>query len=384
MHIHSKLCSKLRSSPLLLAIAFVAALAIGVPASAQKIISFDAPNAGTAQNQGTVALGINLEGTITGCVTDSSYGKHGFVGTLKGGFTDFDAPGADPLLGGTCAQAINDFGFITGYSIDSNGVYHGFVRAPDGKVSVFEAPGADTIDSNFGTYPMSINNLGAVVGFYWDANSTAHGFLRAADGKFTTLDDPAGGKGVNQGTWPYSINDFGMIVGATTYSNNVSVGLLRTADGRYHDFEFPLATYFNTAYINDFGVIAGSYSRVHDPTCGCSYDFIGYQRAPDGKLTTYQPSGSGTTTTYANDGTWTNAVNIVGATTGYFITDEAELYAFLREANGKIIAFGYPDQAAVPGSYEGSGGYAINAAGVVAGFWNDSNFANHGLLRLPN
>ena len=383
MHKNANLCRKARRLSLLIAVTTFAALALTVQASAQKIISFDAPKAGTAQNQGTIALAINLEGVITGRVTDSSYGTHGFVGTLKGGFTDFDAPGADPLLGGTVAQAINDFGVITGYCVDSNGVYHGFVRTPDGTISVFEAPGANTTDANFGTYPMSINLLGAVVGFYWDANSTAHGFLRAADGKITSLDDPAGGKGVNQGTWPYRINDFGVIVGATTYANNVSVGLLRTPNGRYDDFQFPLTTYFNSAYINDFGVIAGSYSQVHDPTCGCTYDFIGYQRMPDGKLKTYAPSGSGTTTTYADDGTWTNAVNIVGATTGYVISDDAEVNAFLRDANGKITVFGYPGQAAVPGSYEGSGGYAINAAGVVAGFWNDSNFANHGLVRLP-
>jgi|ERR1039458_1837684 hypothetical protein len=382
MHTNSNLGSKPRTLPLWIAVTAFVALAMTVQASAQKIISFDAPNAGTAQSQGTVAFGINLEGTIAGLVTDSSNGTHGFVGKLKGGFTDFDAPGADPYLGGTCAGAINDFGVITGYSVDSNGVYHGFVRTPDGKISVFDAPGADTVDANLGTYPNSINNLGAVVGFYWDVNSTAHGFLRAADGKITTLDDPAGGKGAEQGTWPYSINDFGVIVGATTYSNNVSVGLLRTANGRYDDFQFPSATYFNTAFINDFGVIAGSYSQVYSDSE--PYDFTGYQRTPNGKLTTYQPSGSGTTTTYAYDGTRTNAVNILGATTGYFINDEAEVYAFLREANGKITVFWYPDQAAVPGSYEGSGGYAINAAGVVAGFWNDSNFANHGLLRLPN
>lgn len=351
-------------------------------ANAQQLISFDAPNAGTGQNQGTVAYGINLKGTITGIVTDSSNGTHGFVGTLKGGFTDFDVLGADPIVGCTCAQAINELGVITGYSIDSNSVYHGFVRTPNGKISVFDAPGADTMDAGLGTYPMSINNLGAVVGFYWDANSTAHGFLRAADGKITTLDDPAAGSGANQGTWPYSINDFGVIVGATTYSNSVSVGLLRTRNGSYDDFKFPSVTYYNTAYINDFGVIAGSYSRVYidsEP-----YDFIGYQRMPDGKLKTYKPSRSGTTTAYQYDGTWTNAVNIVGATTGYFLNDDAEAYAFLREADGKITVFGYPGQAVVPGSYEGSGGLAINGVGVVAGFWNDSNFASHGLLRLPH
>jgi hypothetical protein len=235
-----------------------------------------------------------------------------------------------------------------------------------------------------GTYPLSINNLGATVGFYYDSNFTAHGFLRAADGKLTTFDDPDAGTGTYQGTWPYSINDFGVIVGATTYPNKVSVGLLRMPNGRYQDFEFPSATYYNGAYINDLGVIAGSYSQVYDPTCGCSYDFIGYQRTPDGKLTTYEPSGSGTTTTYPDDGTWTLAENIFGATTGYFTNDEAEVFAFLRESNGKITVISFEGQAMVPGSYDGTVGEAINAEGVVTGFWNDGNLAAHGFLRLPN
>jgi hypothetical protein len=373
---------------MLIAVAALVALAapgrLAAQEQAQQLISFDAPNAGASQYQGTVARGINLEGTITGYVTDSSYGTHGFVGTLKGGFTDFDAPGADPIVGCTCAYAINDFGVITGVSVDSNNISHGFVRTPDGTITVFDAPGA-YMAAGSGTFVISansINNLGAVVGVYYDANFTAHGFLRAADGKMTTFDDPAAGNGARQGTWSYGMNDFGVIVGATTYPDGTSHGLLRTPNGRYPDFEFPSATFYNTAYINDFGVIAGSFSQVYSSSE--PYDFTGYERTPDGKLKTFKPSGSGTTTTYPYDGTWTNAENIFGATTGYFYNDEAESYAFLREADGKITVFGYPGQAAVPGSYYGSGGYAINAAGVVAGFWNDSNLAAHGLIRLPN
>jgi hypothetical protein len=173
-----------------------------------------------------------------------------------------------------------------------------------------------------------------------------------------------------------------VIVGATTYPDGTSHGLLRTPNGRNPDFEFPSATYSNTARINDLGVIAGSYSQEYLDSV--PYDFAGYQLTPDGKLKTFTPSGSGTTTAYPDDGTWTNAENIFGATTGYFYNDEAEAYAFLRDANGKIVVFGYPDQAVVPGSYTGSFAYAINASGVIAGFWYDSNFAIHGFIRLPN
>jgi hypothetical protein len=73
-------------------------LTITSQASAQKIIVFDAPNSGTGAFQGTQATGINLEGTITGNVTDNGFGTHGFVRTPNGSFTNFDAPGADPCV----------------------------------------------------------------------------------------------------------------------------------------------------------------------------------------------------------------------------------------------------------------------------------------------
>jgi hypothetical protein len=348
-------------------------------ATAQRLITFDAPDGGTGPYQGTTPLGINLNGTITGIVTDSSNGTHGFVGRLKRAFTNFDAPGADPVAGGTSPNAINDFDVITGVSVDSNYVEHGFVRTPDGTITVFDVPGAGSVPGSYqGTYSASINDLGEAVGYYLDANYTAHGFLRAANGKITTFDDPAAGSGVYQGTWPNSINDFGVIVGATTYSDNSSHGLLRTKNGSYPDFQFPSPTDYNTAFINDRGVIAGSYAQAPFT------DFVGYQRTPDGRMTVFEAPGSGATTTYSYEGTWMNALNLQGTTTGYVQSADVESNSFIREANGKITVFELPGQAAVPGNYTGSGGFAINAAGVVTGKWYDANLAIHGFLRLPN
>ena len=45
----------------------------------QRIITFDAPGAGTAAGQGTTALGIVPNGTISGFYADASSVLHGFL-----------------------------------------------------------------------------------------------------------------------------------------------------------------------------------------------------------------------------------------------------------------------------------------------------------------
>src|SRR5216683_1075940 len=70
------------------------ALAISIPLSAQTIITFDAPGAGTAPGQGTWAYAINPSGAITGFFFDSVTAAHGYVRSNQGVITVFDAPGA--------------------------------------------------------------------------------------------------------------------------------------------------------------------------------------------------------------------------------------------------------------------------------------------------
>src|ERR1700675_4137207 len=135
---------KLRTWMSMTVVCLFAALAMAVQTSAQEIITFDAPSSGTAAYQGTASAAINLFGTITGNVTDNSYGTHGFVRTPDGQFAEFDAPGADPIVGGTFPASINDFGVVTGYYIDTNGGTHGFLRTPDSQITTFDGPGTGT------------------------------------------------------------------------------------------------------------------------------------------------------------------------------------------------------------------------------------------------
>ena len=113
------------------AIAVLAALATRVGLAAQdnrdgkqaKIVTIDAPGAGTSPGQGTSAFGINPSGAITGFARDASDVRHGFLRDRDGTFTTFDAPGAGTgSHQGTRAYSINPAGAITGNDVDAGGV----------------------------------------------------------------------------------------------------------------------------------------------------------------------------------------------------------------------------------------------------------------------
>jgi len=125
------------------AMTLFAALAITVQTCAQsqiaannappkaKIITFNAPGAGTGSGQGTQPAGINLEGLIAGNYFDSNWASHGFLRTANGTIAKFNVEGAGTGSGqGTTPQSNNMEGAITGYYVDSSRAYHGFLRTP--------------------------------------------------------------------------------------------------------------------------------------------------------------------------------------------------------------------------------------------------------------
>jgi len=350
-------------------------------ANAQQIIKFDAPNSGTSTGQGTFTTAINLTGTIIGYVTDNDNGTHGFVGTPAGGFTDFDAPGANPVVGCTCPAAINDLGVVTGSDIDTNSVYHGFVRTRDGQITTFDDSQAPAgTGEGQGTIPAGINDVGTITGYYVDGNNATHGFVRTPDGKITTFDAP----GASDGTYPGNINDSGVIAGTFYDTNGVGHGFVRTAGGQIttfnppHSWTGPTSYGTGSAYINDLGVIAGSYFDAS------TYVEYGYIRWPDGQFTEFAAPHAGTVVTNVDQsGTIVYSVNLEGATTGLILDDNFEAHSFVRAANGEATTFDIPGQIHVPDMDAGSAGVGINAQGVIAGHWRDPNLVFHGYVRLP-
>jgi hypothetical protein len=73
--------------------------------------------------------GINPQGTITGSINDGYEVNHGFVRTPDGTITLFDAPDAGTGVNqGTLPIGVNPAGVIAGWYRDSNGLSHGFLR----------------------------------------------------------------------------------------------------------------------------------------------------------------------------------------------------------------------------------------------------------------
>ena len=233
------------------------------------IITFDAPEAGTGPQQGTIALAINDLGTIAGHYFDSHPITHGFVRAKDGTISKFDAPdgGTGPYQG-TFTWGMNSVGAVTGSVRDSSDVFRGYVRAPDGTFSRFDVSGAGTLQFQ-GTIPSDINLAGLIAGYWIDPSNVYHGFLRAPDpdGTITSFDVLGAGTGPGQGTaigTVDNLNSAGDISGNSIDANNVYHGYLRLADGNIDVFDVPGAgTGPNQGTqcggINDTGWIVGGY-----------------------------------------------------------------------------------------------------------------------------
>jgi uncharacterized membrane protein len=359
-------------------------LGLGFSTSAQepRIIKFDAPNSGTLAYTGTEATGVNFFGTVTGTVTDNNFGTHGFVRTPDGKFTDFDAPGADPVVGCTCPSAINDLGMVAGYYIDTNGVSHGFLRSPNGKFTTFDVPGV----GGYGSAPIAMNPEGAIVGYYTDSNYSFHAFLRSPDGKFTTWIGPdactGNGAGGCYGTGASNINAFGTIAGGfeDNSGNFVHHSFVRKAEGKLKTFDVPSAgtgSYQGTGCpgcalgLNHLGAIAGIYSDANSVNHG-------FVRSPDGKFTTFDAPGAGTGS-YEGTGCYSDcpvSLNNWGAITGVYIDANFVYHGYLRSPEGKIVTVDpvgstrtFPD--------------GINDFGSITGYYLDANNVYHSFLTVP-
>jgi len=356
-------------------------------AQEHRVTEFDAPNAGTGQYQGTAPSSVNIFGAITGSVTDNSYGTHGFVCTSDGHFTEFDAPGADPVVGGTYPELINDLGVVLGYDIDTNGVSHGFLRTADGRFTTIDAPGANT-GASPGTFARSFNLEGVVVGGYYDANNFTRGFRRAPDGSFTTFVAPGEcttnlGTGCH-GTGAWNINIFGVIVGPyeDNSGNFVEHTFIRFPDGTFTTFAVPGSSMeagqgtgpASSSGLNDAGAITGNYYDANNV-------FHGYLRYPNGSFIKFEAPGADTTDAYY--GTFPESLNNFGAIAGYYLDSNGVYHGFLRNPDGAFATFEAPGADTNAGDYNGTFPISISSSGAITGYYVDASNVFHGFLRRP-
>jgi len=345
-----------------------------------EITEFDAPDASTLPNLGTVALDINVGGIIVGYYVDKNIVAHGFLRTPDGKIIPFDAPGAGLEHGagqGTAAYGINDLGVIAGEVEDQNKLFHGFLRFRDGSFTTFDAPGAGT-SANQGTVPLNINLFGVTAGYFIDGNNVTHGFVRSADGDIRTIDAPGAVK-AGIGTFVCEatcLNLEGEITGWYFDANNTVHGFVRAPDGHLTVVDAPDAATGNFtgtigASINAEGTITG-YSLDANDTAHS------YLRSRDGTFTTFHvPSAS----TAAGEGTAALAINLFGAVTGEFNDASSVMHGFSRSPRGTFATFDAPHSGT--GAGQGTNPSSNNAEGAVVGWYIDANNSIHGFLRTP-
>ncbi len=371
------------------------ALSMAVAASAgPRIITFDAPGAGTMAGQGTGCFAvtdcsvlINNFGAITGYYLDANNVFHGFVRSPDGKFTSFEAPDADTTpddFNGTVPNAINDAGAITGAYYDVNSVGHGFLRSPDGTFTTFDAP-----DSVGYTNPVAVNLQSDIVGYYGDQNGQARAFLRRADGSFATWSGPdactgAPAGGFCGGTAAFSINIFGTVAGGYGDSNLVSHVLIRTPAGKLQTFSVPSAGTGSgqgtgcpgcSRGLNVFGAIASYYIDGN-------YVVHGFLRSSSGEITTFDAPGEGPAgvNCYAD---CPIGLNDFGAIAGTYLDANDVNHGFLRSPDGKFTTIDAPGADMTSGSYNGTTVVSINDQGAITGYYYDASNVSHGFLRLP-
>jgi hypothetical protein len=363
-------------------------------ANAQRIITFDAPGAGTGSGQGTGCFAytdcsvlINNFGAITGYYLDANNVFHGFLRSPEGTFTNFEAPGSDTTandFNGTLPNAINDAGAITGIYYDVNNVGHGFLRTPEGAFTTFDAPGSVGY-----TNPVAINVESGIVGYYGDQNGQARAFLRHPDGTFETWSGPDACTSAPPGefcggTAAFNINVFGTVAGGYGDTNIVHHLLIRTPAGKLQTVSDPGAGTGSSQGtgcpgcsigLNLFGAIAGYYVDGN-------YLVHGYLRTPSGEFITFDgpdegPNGMGC----YND--CPIGLNDWGAITGSYLDANNVYRGFLRSPDGAVITFEAPGADTTANDYNGTFPYSINDQGVITGYYLDVNNVSHGFLRIP-
>jgi Chitobiase/beta-hexosaminidase C-terminal domain len=353
-------------------------------ASSGATTEFDAPDAGTGQNQGTFAISIDAADDVAGQYSDSNTALHGFVrnGT-SGVVTEFDVPGAPTNIKhrGTIPMSIAA-GNVTGFYSDAGAVRHGFVctdvLSGTQNCTTFDPQGAGT-SATQGTIALSINSEGDVAGFYIDANKTDHGFIRtAATGAITApIDAPGAGTGSGgnisfQGTVVTSIDAAGDVAGVYADSSGVYHGFLRAAGtGNFTSpIDAPLAGAgglfpgTSPASLNNAGVMAG----IYQGSSGLTHGFV---RAANGTITAPLDEPNATTGGVGElpGGTANVSINDSGTVTGGYFDKNGVIHGFVLGPGAAVAPTFNPPA----GTYSSTQSVAISDSDASAAIYYTTN-----------
>jgi hypothetical protein len=76
-------------------------------------------------------------------------------------------------------------------------------------------------------------------------------------------------------------------------------------------------------------------------------------------------------------------LNDFGAITGSYLDANNVFHGYIRSPDGKFFTFDAPGADLAAGDFNGTFPVSINDAGVVSGYYIDSNNVFHGFLLLP-
>lgn len=133
---------------------------------------------GSATSQCTA---LNDSGTSVGLYYDSVGTLHGWMRTSTGTISTIDVPGAStvpataPCISGTVAGTvplgINNAGYVSGHYWDTSNNEHGFLMTPAGKFYTLNVPGA------YQTSGGGLNDKVVVVGHFSDSSCNTSGYI---------------------------------------------------------------------------------------------------------------------------------------------------------------------------------------------------------------
>ncbi len=267
---------------------------------------------------------------------------------------------------------------------------------PGYTITSIDEPSAGT-SAVEGTIIFGVNASGAMTGAYSSQSEVGLGFVCTAGGtSCTSFDAPDAGStpssGSLQGTLGIAIDTAGDVAGVYADTNFAYHGFWRSATtGTITEFDDPNAPTptssrgtFPTS-INDNGQIVGNYTTGSYDTLSLYRGFL-YSTANGTFTQIDEPNaGTGSVSSYQKEGTTPAAINASGVVTGYYSDSSGNRHGFIRSAAGNYTSFDAPGATTNTGKGGGLSGtlpLSIDAAGDVAGSYTDSSGVRHGFI-LP-
>jgi hypothetical protein len=273
-------------------------------------------------------------------------------------------------------------------------------------ITAIDEPSAGT-SAVEGTFVLALNASGAMTGGYSDQVGIVHGFVCAAGGaSCTSFDAPNAGSsprtGWFQGTIGTAIDTAGDVAGSYADSNSAYHGFVRVASsGTVIEFDDPNDSSPATSRgtfpmgINDSGQIVGFYATGSYNTSSTYKGFLlAAGNLASGNFTTSANyttisapnAGSGESSNGRKQGTVPLAINASGVVTGWYIDSSNNTHGFIAmppyTSSADYTSFDPPGSTTIAGNIlSGTSPSGIDAAGDVVGSYADSTALRHGFIR---